>query len=86
MIHCNFSSGSIIVGWAIDIGLVSTLTNKIYEIESSSFLETHLIISLSIKGIQVYPLSIHQAEGDGTTISTGIYDRTILYLGEYGTL
>ncbi len=78
MIHCNFSSGSIKVGWAIDSGLVSTLTNKIiYEIESSSFLETHLIVSLSIKGIQVYPLSIHRAEGDGTTIITGITRFTL---------
>ncbi len=75
MIHCNFSSGSIIVGWAIDLDLIPTFTNKICELESSSFFETNLIVSLSIRGIQVYPLSIHQAsepEGNETAIITGI--------------
>ncbi len=73
MIHGNFSSGSITVGWAIDIDLVPTLANKIYELDSSSFFETHLVVSLSLKGNQVYFLSIHRAsEKDKPAICTGI--------------
>ena len=75
IIHCKFSSGSIKVGWAIALDLVPALTNKICEPESSSFFETRLIVSFSIRGIQVYPLPRHRSlelEGEKTTISIGI--------------
>ncbi len=81
MILCNFSRSSIIVGWAIALDLVPALTNKICEPESSSFFETRLIVSFSIRGIQVYPLPRHRSlelEGDKTTISIGIMTRFIV--------